>query len=51
MKNEDKKVPDAPDLLFVFPCHTGLTSGLLDPDGNQLGKVWRSEQVQMMCYT
>ena len=35
MKNEDKKVPDAPDKLYVFPCHTELTCGLLDPDGKQ----------------
>ena len=34
MKNEDKKVPDAPDILFVCPFHTGLTSGLIDEDGN-----------------
>ena len=33
MKNEDKKVPDAPDRLFVFPFHTGLTSGWIDEKG------------------
>lgn len=34
MKENSKKVPDAPDILFVCPFHTGLTSGLLDEDGN-----------------
>lgn len=33
MKENSKKVPDAPDILFVCPFHTGLTSGLLDEDG------------------
>ena len=34
MKENSKIVPDAPDILFVCPFHTGLTSGLLDEDGN-----------------
>ena len=34
MKENSKKVPDAPDILFVCPFHTGLTSGLLDEEGN-----------------
>ena len=34
MKENSKKVPDAPDILFVCPFHTGLTSGLIDEDGN-----------------
>ena len=48
MKNEDKKVPDAPDRLFVFPFHTGLTCGLLDPDGKQHGgyPVWQGMAVR-----
>lgn len=48
MKNEDKKVPDAPDRLFVFPCHTGITCGLLDPDGKQHGgyPVWQGMAVR-----
>ena len=49
MKNEDKKVPDAPDKLYVFPCHTGLTCGLLDPDGKQHGgyPVWQGMANRM----
>ena len=49
MKNEDKKVPDAPDRLFVCPFHTGLTSGLLDEDGNPHGgyPVWRGMEKRM----
>lgn len=48
MKKEDKKVPDAPDRLFVCPFHTGLTSGLIDEEGNQhavaqFGMVWQLE--------
>lgn len=48
MKNEDKKVPDAPDRLFVFPCHTGLTCGLLDPDGKKHDgyPVWQGMAVR-----
>lgn len=48
MKNEDKKVFDAPDRLFVFPSHTGLTCGLLDPDGKQHGgyPVWQGMAVR-----
>ena len=49
MKNEDKKVPDAPDRLYVFPFHTGLTSGLLDEDGNPHGgyPVWHGMEKRM----
>lgn len=49
MKNEDKKVPDAPKRLWVFPCHTGLTCGLLDPDGKQHGgyPVWQGMANRM----
>ena len=48
MNNEDKKVPDAPDILFVCPFHTGLTSGLLDEDGNPHGgyPVWHGMAVR-----
>ena len=48
MKNEDKKVPDAPDTLYVCPFHTGLTSGLLDEDGNPHGgyHVWHGIAVR-----
>lgn len=48
MNNEDKKVPDAPDKLYVFPCHTGLTCGLIDPDGRQHGgyPVWQGMAVR-----
>lgn len=48
MKNEDKKVFDAPDRLFVFPFHTGLTCGFLDPDGKQHGgyPVWQGMAVR-----
>ena len=47
-ENEDKKVFDAPDWLFVFPSHTGLTCGLLDPDGKQHGgyPVWQGMAVR-----
>lgn len=49
MKKEDKKVPDAPDILFVCPFHTGLTSGLIDEEGNQHGgnPVWHGMAVRM----
>lgn len=49
MNNEDKKVPDAPNILFVCPFHTGLTSGLLDEDGNPHGgyHVWHGMAVRM----
>ena len=49
MKNEYKKVPDAPDILFVCPFHTGLTSGLLDEEGNpQFGyPVWQGIENRM----
>lgn len=49
MKKEDKKVPDAPDRLFVCPFHTGLTSGLIDEEGNQHGgsPVWHGMAVRM----
>lgn len=49
MKKEDKKVPDAPDILYVYPCHTGLTCGLLDPDGKQHGgyPVWQGMANRM----
>ena len=42
MKENSKKVPDAPDILFVCPFHTGLTSGLIDEEGNHQGgsPVW-----------
>lgn len=35
MKKEDKKVPDSPYRLFVYPFHTGLTSGWIDQEGKQ----------------
>lgn len=35
MKKEDKKVPDSPYRLFVYPFHTGLTSGWIDQEGIQ----------------
>lgn len=49
MKKEDKKVPDAPDRLFVCPFHTGLTSGLIDEEGNHQGgnPVWHGMAVRM----
>ncbi len=49
MKNEDKKVPDAPDTLYVCPFHTGLTSGFLDEDGNLHGgyPVWHGMENRM----
>ena len=42
MKENSKKVPDAPDILFVCPFHTGLTSGWIDEEGNHQGgnPVW-----------
>lgn len=48
MKNEDKKVPDVPDKLYVFPCHTGITCGLIDPDGKQYDgyHVWQGMAVK-----
>ena len=49
MNNEDKKVPDAPDILFVCPFHTGLASGLIDEDVNQYGgyPVWHGIENRM----
>ena len=49
MKKEDKKVPDAPDILFVCPFHTGLTSGWIDEEGNLQGgnPVWHGMAVRM----
>lgn len=49
MKNEDKKVPDAPNILFVCPFHTGLTSGWIDEEGNHQGgnPVWHGMAVRM----
>lgn len=49
MKENSKKVPDAPDILFVCPFHTGLTSGLLDEDGNphEGYPVWHGMAVRM----
>lgn len=49
MKNEDKKVPDAPDILFVCQFHTGLASGLIDEDVNQYGgyPVWHGIENRM----
>lgn len=49
MKKEDKKVSDAPDILFVCPFHTGLTSGWIDEEGNQQGgnPVWHGMAVRM----
>lgn len=35
MKKEDKKVPDSPYRLFVYPFYTGLTSGWIDQEGKQ----------------
>ena len=48
MKENSKKVPDAPDILFVCPFHTGLTSGLIDEEGNQQGgnPVWHGMAVR-----
>lgn len=49
MKKEDKKVPDSPYRLFVYPFHTGLTSGWIDQEGNQHGgsPVWHGMAVRM----
>lgn len=49
MKNEDKKVPDSPYRLFVYPFHTGLTSGWIDQEGNQHGgqPIWHGMAVRM----
>lgn len=49
MKENSKKVPDAPDRLFVCPFHTGLTSGLIDEEGNHQGgnPVWHGMAVRM----
>lgn len=49
MKKEDKKVPDSPYRLFVYPFHTGLTSGWIDQEGNQHGgsPVWQGMAVRM----
>ena len=49
MKKNSKKVPDAPDRLFVCPFHTGLTSGLIDEEGNHQGgnPVWHGMAVRM----
>lgn len=48
MKENSKKVPDAPDRLFVCPFHTGLTSGFIDEEGNQHGgnPVWHGMAVR-----
>lgn len=49
MKKEDKKVPDSPYRLFVYPFHNGLTSGWIDQEGNQHGgsPVWHGMAVRM----
>lgn len=49
MKKEDKKVPDSPYRLFVYPFHTGLTSGWIDEEGNHKGgnPVWHGMAVRM----
>lgn len=49
MKKEDKKVPDSPYRLFVYPFHTGLTSGWIDEDGNphEGYPVWHGMAVRM----
>lgn len=49
MKKEDKKVPDSPYRLFVYPFHTGLTSGRIDQEGNQHGgsPVWHGMAVRI----
>lgn len=49
MKKEDKKVPDSPYRLFVYPFHTGLRSGWIDQEGNQHGgsPVWHGMAVRM----
>lgn len=49
MKKEDKKVPDSPYRLFVYPFHTGLTSGWIDQEGKQHAgfPVWHGMAVRM----
>ena len=48
MKKEDKKVPDSPYRLFVYPFHTGLTSGWIDQEGKQHAgfPVWHGMAVR-----
>lgn len=49
MKKEDKKVPDSPYRLFVYPFYTGLTSGWIDQEGKQHAgfPVWHGMAVRM----
>lgn len=49
MKKEDKKVPDSPYRLFVYPFHIGLTSGWIDQEGKQHAElpVWHGMAVRM----
>lgn len=48
MKKEDKKVPDSPYRLFVYPFHIGFTSGWIDQEGKQHAElpVWHSMAVR-----
>lgn len=48
MKKEDKKVPDSPYRLFVYPFHIGLTSGWIDQEGKQHAElpVWHGMAVR-----
>ena len=49
MKKEDKKVPDSPYRMFVYPFYTGLTSGWIDQEGKQHAgfPVWHGMAVRM----
>lgn len=49
MKENSKKVSDAPDILFVCPFHTGLASGWIDQEGKQHAgfPVWHGMAVRM----
>lgn len=49
MKKEDKKVPDSPYRLFVYPFHTALTAGWKDREGNlhDGSPVWHGMAVRM----
>lgn len=44
MKNEDKKVPDAPKRLWVFPYHLNRLGGLVYANGHSYKEYWEGHE-------
>lgn len=44
MKNEDKKVPDAPKRLWVFPYHLVQLGGLVYSNGHSYKEYWKGHE-------